>query len=362
MKHLPAVAALCELEFVFVTGKGGVGKSTAAEVLALHAANRGKNALIVYPADASGAKKLWSQALHHTPRTVAPQVDAVLINPETAMREYIGSLLKSRKLASLLFHSKVAHGLLTGIPGPSDWAILGRAWAWTHSGTYQLPKGQKRYDLVIVDAPASGDGTGMLRVPQVILDVAPSARFRTDAESCLRSLRDVKKSAIVFVALAEEMVVTETEENIVLVREELRMPLGPLFINQLQARLFSSKDRQILLNLITSESPPKTNLVASESPPKTNLVASESPPKTNLVQANSAESPPKTNLVQANSAVKSYDLLVAAHYAKKEELQLKYVKRLASLGLPMVSIPQFGEDMTQFSAIKKLEKGLAECP
>lgn len=241
--------ALTDLQFLFVTGKGGVGKSTCAALLGLHAARRGRNALVVIPQSTHRPQSLFGQTLNREPRSILGQLSAAQIDADSAMREYCRQVLHSQTLTNALFHSKVAGGFLAGIPGLSDWALLGKSWAWTRSGTFVLPKNQKRYDLVIVDAPASGDGTKMLKVPQVIIDLSPQGRLHDDAALCQAMLADPKRSAVVVVSLAEDFAITETEENIRFVEDQLHFHCGPVFVNRMLEPQFSEQELTALATL-----------------------------------------------------------------------------------------------------------------
>ncbi len=239
--------SLTDLQFLFLTGKGGVGKSTSAAILGLHAAQRGKRALVVIPQSSHNAPSLFGVELSTEPSRVAPGLSAVKISPDEAMREYCRQVLHSQTLTNALFHPRVAGGFLGGIPGLNDWALLGKSWAWTKSSTYTLPKNQSTYDLVIFDAPASGDGTKMLKVPQVIMDLSPQGRLREDAATCQDLLQDPKRSAVLVVSLAEDFAVVETRENLDFIQKELRLPVGPLFFNRILFPIIKAADRAPLL-------------------------------------------------------------------------------------------------------------------
>src|SRR5690606_38324106 len=81
----------------------------------------------------------------------------------------------------------------------------------------------------------------------VILDLAPAGRMRTDAKACQEMLMDESRSSVLLVSLAEELSVTETEENLSFMRQHLGMPLGPIFINQVLPRIFTDVERLALL-------------------------------------------------------------------------------------------------------------------
>lgn len=319
-------------EFVFVTGKGGVGKSTVSALLGLLAAGRKKRTLIVYPEGSPTAEQLWEKKLSEVPQMVAPHLDAVAIHPEFAMRQYVAEVLGSSKLAAVLFHQKIAQGLLTGIPGPSDWAILGKAWSFTKSGVRDGNRSEIPYDLVILDAPASGDGSGMLRVPQVILELAPAARLRRDAELCLRLLRDERRARIVFVTLVEHLPIAETEENLDVVRRELGMPVGPVVVNQVIRPQFSPADRELLLNRDSIELTP--NLMSADS------VSDGRPENDRSRRAALCEN-------------------ASQFQATQERLQEKYLKRIRDWQVPLILLPQLPEEESGKDALNSLQMALA---
>jgi anion-transporting ArsA/GET3 family ATPase len=327
-----ALDQLIGAEFVFITGKGGVGKSTISALLGLVAAGRKKRALIVYPEGSPAAEQLWGKKLTETPERVAENLDAVAIAPEGAMRQYVAEALGSSKLAAVLFHQRIAQGLLTGIPGPSDWAILGKAWSFTKSGVRDGKRKERPYDLVILDAPASGDGSGMLRVPQVILELAPAARLRHDAESCLRLLKDARRARVVFVTLVEHLPISETEENLRVVRDELGMPVGPIFVNQVITPQFSETDRQLLLGRENIDLTPE-------------LLSAE--PVSN----------PGTEDEFSRRAILCEN--VSRFQATQEALQEKYLKRIRSWQVPLIELPRLPEEESGENALRSLQKALA---
>ncbi|WP_437675156.1 ArsA family ATPase [Sorangium sp. So ce131] len=239
---------LPELErrrFLFVTGKGGVGKTTISGALALAFAARGKRVLVAM----CNTKERLSAILGTRPigqevTQVAERVWAVNISPDRALREYGEMVLKVRAAADLVFDNKYTRTFFRAVPGLFEWAMLGKAWFHT---TEVLDDGSPRYDVVLLDAPATGHGMDMLRVPKVILDVAPPGVLRRDAEAAWAMFRDPARSGVVVVTLAEEMPATETIELVGEVRGELGLPVHRLIINSVLPPLFSPEERRALL-------------------------------------------------------------------------------------------------------------------
>src|SRR5262249_60186474 len=125
------------------------------------------------------------------------------------------------------------------VPGLYEWSMLGKAWFHT---TEVRADGSPRFDVVLLDAPATGHGLDMLRVPKVILDVVPPGVLRRDAETAWAMFRDARQSGVVVVTLPEEMPTTETIELVEDVRE-LGLPILELVINGVVPPLFSQIER-----------------------------------------------------------------------------------------------------------------------
>ncbi len=306
--------ALTDLQFLFVTGKGGVGKSTCAALLGLFAASRGKRTLVVVPQTSHNTPSLFGRTLSTDITVMAENLSAVRISPDLAMREYCRQVLRSQTLTNALFHPRVAGGFLGGIPGLNDWALLGKSWAWTKSGQFELPKDQQKYDLVLFDAPASGDGTKMLKVPQVIMDLSPQGRLRDDAAACQEMLSDERRSAVLVVSLADAFSITETEENLAFLNQELKLPLGPLIFNRLVSRELESGDCERLEH---------------------------------AQQMLSAES---------GSTEQELSLVIAAalRHEKRRSAQLKQLSRIQSWGHETIEVPEITGDLSTLGSLNEL--------
>lgn len=228
---------LIDKTFLFVTGKGGVGKTVVSTALALEAARKGKRVLLAQcnAKDRIGAI-LGVAPLDTNITTVRPNLDAVNMQPMAALEEYGMMVLKVRTLYKLVFENRLVSAFLRAAPGMDAWAMLGKA---QHHAFERLPDGSQRYDLVIVDAPATGHGLGLLRVPRVIVDVAPPGPLRKEAEQAWRLFQDPAKSGVLLVTLPEEMPTNETFELATAVTGELGLPLAGLVINRVLPTLFT---------------------------------------------------------------------------------------------------------------------------
>jgi hypothetical protein len=248
------MAALDDKRFLIVTGKGGVGKTTVCAAEALAFAARGKRVLVAMcNAKERLSTMLGSELIGSDVKLVAPNVWAVNMDPEVALEEYGLMMLKSRTLYKLLFDNKYVRTFFRAVPGMSEWAMLGKAWWHT---TERGDDGRPRFDVVILDAPATGHGLDMLRVPKVIVDVVPSGLLRRDAERAWTMFQDPVTSAVVLVTLPEELPTTETIELAHALKNELHLPIGKVVVNAVLPPLFSREERVTLEKLSVRGSSP----------------------------------------------------------------------------------------------------------
>ena len=160
------------------------------------------------------------------------------IEPERAMEDYGLLTLKSRALYKIAFGNKYVRTFFRAVPGLHEWAMLGKAWWHT---TEVLPDGGWKYDVVILDAPATGHGLDMLRVPKVISEVVPPGVLRRDADKALELLRNEETASVVLVTLPEEMPTSETIELAASLTGELKLPIGRVVVNGVLPPLFSKE-------------------------------------------------------------------------------------------------------------------------
>src|SRR5690606_6121464 len=126
---------------------------------------------------------------------------AVKITAEKAMQEYGLMILKSRTAYKAVFDNRYTRGFFQGVPGLHEWSMLGKA--WFHS-TELSPSGEPRFDIVLFDAPATGHGLDMLRVPKIITEIVPPGILRRDAAQAWKMFQDPKQSGVVVVTLPED--------------------------------------------------------------------------------------------------------------------------------------------------------------
>lgn len=233
--------------FLFVTGKGGVGKTTVVAALAERFARAGKRVLVAETSPKEHLSGLFGRPPLPTQITeLSPRVFGVLLDADVAIKEYGALVLKSERLVSALFDNKLVLGFFHGAPGLKEWAALGKAW---YHSTESLADGSPRFDVVILDAPATGHGLDMLRVPKTIVELSPPGILRSDAEKAWAQFRDPAQSGVVVVSLPEEMPTNESVELCAALKQELSLPLLAVVANQVVAEVFDAPGRAALATM-----------------------------------------------------------------------------------------------------------------
>ena len=226
------MSALLDRRLIFVTGKGGVGKTTVSAALGLAAARSGRRVLVCEVGDQERLTASFGlPAAGFRELEIEPGLSAFSVNPEDALSEWLRYQLHSRTLAGLLGGSRIFQYLATAAPGLAEMVTIGKVWELAQ--LERKTPSAAPYDLVIVDAPATGHGIALLRAPRTFAEIARVGPINRQAQTVDGFLRDPAATAIVAVALAEEMPVSETLDLEQRLRDELGLDLAHVYVNAL---------------------------------------------------------------------------------------------------------------------------------
>ena len=183
---------------MIVTGKGGVGKSTVSAALALVAARSGKRVLVCeVNAQERIAPMLGAPPAGATAREALPGLFTVNVTPADAMREYGLLVLRFRAIYDAVFENRLVRYFLRVVPSLAELVMLGKI---LHEAKAE-ERGGPRWDLVVVDAPATGHAVQLLRVPSALVDTVPGGPLRHDAEWMQALLVDPARTSLAIVTL-----------------------------------------------------------------------------------------------------------------------------------------------------------------
>jgi anion-transporting ArsA/GET3 family ATPase len=239
----PAPAtSLLDRRLLLFTGKGGVGKSTVTAATALLAAERGKRVLLVEVDGKGNLTALFEHApVGFEPRQVYPGVFAMQMDTEASLREYLKLNLRVPVLGGLGPLARVFDFVATAAPGVKEVLTVGKV-CWELRESLQ---GRADWDMVVVDAAATGHVVSQLDAPRAIQDLVHVGPVRNQTGWMVELLSDPAITALNIVASPEEMPVNETIELVARVRAELTVPLGAVIVNRVLPELFTHADEAV---------------------------------------------------------------------------------------------------------------------
>lgn len=231
--------------FIIISGKGGTGKSTLSGAIALAAARAGRRVLV---AELNVREKV-PQLFGKPPSGYAPQrlhegIESMNVLPEECLREYGLMKLRFRSVYRLVFENDLMRRLTGTLPGMNELLMLGKL---MFLETELEARGKRpRWDLIVVDAPATGHGVALFRLPQVILEAVSAGPLATDARRIRELLLDERRTSFNIVTLPEEMPIVEAAELRTTLRSVLGIPPGFLFVNAVWPEVLSDHEQRLL--------------------------------------------------------------------------------------------------------------------
>jgi anion-transporting ArsA/GET3 family ATPase len=224
---------------LFFTGKGGVGKSTVTAATALLAAEQGQRVLVVEADDKGAIPGNFEQpSVGFEPREVYPGVCAMAMRTEDSLKEYLKLNLRVPVLGRLGPLARVLDFVATAAPGVKEILTVGKV-CWE---VRESIEGRADWDLVVVDAAATGHIIGQLDAPRAIQELVSVGMVREQTDWMVELLSDPSVTSLNVVATPEEMPVNETIELVQRARVELTVPLGAVVVNRVLPELFTHSD------------------------------------------------------------------------------------------------------------------------
>src|SRR4051794_7309061 len=249
------MADLLDKRLLFVTGKGGVGKSTVAAALGLAAARRGRRSIVAEVSYQDRiARAFGASDSHFTEVEVRDGLWTISLDPQHALEEYLRIQIRVKPMADLLSGSRMFQYFAVATPGMSELVTMGKVWELAQA--QRRTKGGRDYDLVIVDSPATGHGVGMLRSPRTFADIARVGPIASQGRAIHETVTDSRHTGVVAVALPEEMPVNETLMLSETLERELGMALDRIVVNGLYPERFGPRHRAAMSRALETAGTP----------------------------------------------------------------------------------------------------------
>ncbi|RAL21665.1 hypothetical protein DL240_12475 [Lujinxingia litoralis] len=258
---------LLDKRLIFVTGKGGVGKSTVTAALGKALASTGRRTLVLETDTFSAMEDLYGyQGKGLTPTEISPTLSAANLTAEDCFVATLTRFVPGERVARAVINNRVARVFFKAAPSVNEVTILDQIRVFYEAED----AGKPRYDHIIVDLPASGHAVTFLNVPAtmngMMRGIGPIAKMTAQVAELVN---DASLTAIVAVCLPEEMPVNETIELATNLRQVLGRPLTLALANMVHRAPLHDDDRPLfdaLLTRVRAESPRTSSLLFDEEP------------------------------------------------------------------------------------------------
>lgn len=195
-------------EIIFITGKGGVGKSAVAAAMANHKSLSGKKTLLVELGTRSFFKDYFNLSeVGFKPTAIKSGLDLALWSGTECLREYARYLLKVESLFRLFFENSVTRSLINIAPGLSELAIIGKATSYPRQVGPPLA-----YDCIVVDAFATGHFMALLKAPIGMSEAIGFGPMGEQSRGIIRILKNPEYCQYYVVSIPEDLPVQEALE------------------------------------------------------------------------------------------------------------------------------------------------------
>jgi anion-transporting ArsA/GET3 family ATPase len=238
---------------LFVVGKGGVGKTTVAAALALEAARRGLRTLLIEVDGVGRAAQIFNVAIGRPGESAPVGKSLVLMNVEgsAALAEYLLMTVPVKRVLQGVLNSRIYQYFVAAAPGLKELMTVGKI--WFEANRTDEATGERAWDLVIVDSPATGHSLQYLAMPQAAFDTFTSGLVHREASRVVELLQDPERTGVILVTTAEEMPVNETVQMHRRLRQDLGLPSALLVVNRVHQSSLAAADVAALERVLEGE-------------------------------------------------------------------------------------------------------------
>jgi anion-transporting ArsA/GET3 family ATPase len=231
-----ALDELLKRRVIALMGKGGVGRTSVGAALAVIAAGRGMRTLVMETDPRTPIADSYGARASFAPIELAPNLWAMFLGGQESLEDYLGMVVP-RPLLRAVFASSLYQYFVQAAPAVRELTMMGKI----YHEIVRRPRSQPRWDIIIFDAPASGQALSMLRMPFAAGETFGASMVGREAADVARFFRDGTLCAMVAVTTAEPLAIAETLE---LSREleKLALKTAAVVFNRVSPAEFETAD------------------------------------------------------------------------------------------------------------------------
>jgi anion-transporting ArsA/GET3 family ATPase len=224
---------------LFVTGKGGTGKSTVAAALAVALSHRGSTVLADLSTHLGAAAVLGAALYEDQTVRLSESLELVALSQRAELNSFIKRLVPLAAISERMLRSRTFGYVTAALPGLEAFLLLERLRMMAGEAALH-----DRY--VVIDAPATGTALELLAVANGVKGVAPVGTLRRLADEVQEFLTDPHRFAVLITVTPEELSVRETLATAETLRSARRIEVAGAILNRSTNALFEEHELEQL--------------------------------------------------------------------------------------------------------------------
>jgi len=238
---------------IMVTGKGGVGRTSAAVAMARAAANAGRRTLLLEIAYEDGVQSPVGELvglprLSDIPRQIGANLSVGHLWARSGHEGFLRTILPGAALIRAALRSRVMDKFLVAAPSMHEMGLFYHLMMQLYA---KDEHGEDRYQLVVLDMPATGHTLALTSLPEILLQMIPGGPVAAALRDGQKILNNPETAAAWVVTLPEQLPVTEACELVDGLRET-NMHVGGILVNRMPADPFSEAERAAITDFMAT--------------------------------------------------------------------------------------------------------------